>query len=198
MQRTRARTTPRNPLQTSAQAGARRAIPVTRQPGRFDPQRHAERMAQEAARREDLIFQEIRSLGESLSIMGQSVEGLRSEVRRQGFGLANTEKRFSELEIQIGEARDLVHKVRTEMANHVGAETEAAAKGAAAGAVQGADRIVPAVRAAAQAAAGKTSKPIWVIMGLTVAIWITTFVEKAPAVFRAINAFFVGVMGLDQ
>lgn len=166
--------------------------------GEFDPQRYAERMEQRASQRDEMILAELRSLGDSFSLLFQRVEGLQADVRRHGVSQGEFSQRLNEFELQIGEARDLVHKTRAEISSHITAETEAAAKGAAQGAAQGTAHIAPAIKEAVARISPKMSRPQWVALLMIGAVFLTNFVEKAPAVFRAINAFFLGVMGLDQ
>lgn len=152
----------------------------------FDPERFAQRVADESSKRDDLIMS-------SLEMISKTVNGLQEDVRRGNLNDLKTESRFADLEMQIRETREAVNLYATR-------EAEAAAKGGAAGAVAGlsAERIGPVVHKAMTASVGRSNRPQWIAVSAIVALWLTTFVEKAPAVFRATAAFFQGVTELDR
>lgn len=154
--------------------------------GHFDPARYAERIAEESAQRDKIILS-------SLENMSRQILGLQEDVRRGNLNDLQAEKRFNELEMQVRETRESVNL-------HMVREAEAAARGGAAGAVESLTdaKIGPAITKAMNRASGKTSRATWIAIVMIVALWLTNFVEKAPAVFRAVGAFFTGVTELDK
>lgn len=154
--------------------------------GHFDPARYAERLAEESAARDRIILS-------SLETMNKHILGLQEDVRLGNLNDLKAVSRFNELEMQLRETRESVNL-------HMVREAEAAARGGAAGAVEGLTdtKIGPAITRAMNKASGKTSRATWIAIVMIVALWLTNFVEKAPAVFRAVGAFFTGVTELDK
>lgn len=141
--------------------------------GSFDPERFAQRMADESGRRDELIMN-------SLKLIATQVEGLQEDVRRGNLNALQAEQRFGQLEMQIMETREAVNLLK-------GQETEAVAKGATEGAMN-----------AMKTVKSKLNRPQWFAVVTIGMVGLTTFIKEAPAIVRAVVAFFSGLMELDQ
>lgn len=154
--------------------------------GTFDPERLAERLAQESAARDQLVLS-------SLDTMSKHILGLQEDARRGNLNAMQAERRFNELEMQVIEMRESINL-------HLMKEAEAAARGGAAGAVEGLTdaKIEPAITRAMNKASTKPGKLTLAAFAMVVMVWVSTFVKEGPAVFRAVGAFFTGVTELDK
>lgn len=127
----------------------------------------------------------------SFELLGARLDAIQRDVRQ-----GNLDR--DALGREVGELQRQMIDTREELQRHKSAEAQAAARGASEGAVAGmaSERITPAVKAAMRKA--PTPRATWVVMSMVGLLWLTTFVEKAPAVFRAVAAFFTGVSELDK
>jgi len=115
-----------------------------------------------------------------------SLHSLQTDIRKQNLDHDEVVRRLGDLERQVIDTRETAQR----------ASIGEAARGAAAGASLQA--IGPSVSQALSAQAKKLNRPQWYALSGVGLLWLTTFVDKAPTLFKWLEGVWRATTGLEK